>query len=324
MSKGDDKRKKIFEKYSSNLQFLIDNGFITGISLKYDKTYICPICMDQFSSEDLDVTKSNHLTLEDVPPKSLGGRPCVLTCKKCNNAAGHKIDSQLYARMYEMDQQKFVSGSSFKARFRQDDEIVQGEVTVGEDGKIKVKNSYKNNNRAKLDTFIDGISPKTGNPVMNIEFIPSKIDFKGLQVALLKTAYLLCFEKFGYAVINDACYNIVREQIQNPNLDIYPTQFWFQGPFNENQYGVHISTNVGLECFMVIFPLKSHTNRVFGAILPIKTTPIIEIVAGFHASLALGLDQPAYFDRHNHPQGYLDNLAAVTQISDAVTLMRSR
>lgn len=41
----------------------------------------------------------NPLTLEDAPPKSLGGKAHVLTCKECNNKAGQKIDYHLTERM---------------------------------------------------------------------------------------------------------------------------------------------------------------------------------------------------------------------------------
>jgi len=84
MTDGEKKRKFIFDRYSENLLFLKSKNII-DIELKYDKTYICPLCLDQFSETALDQTIENPLSLEDAPPKSLGGKAKILTCKKCNN-----------------------------------------------------------------------------------------------------------------------------------------------------------------------------------------------------------------------------------------------
>ena len=41
---------------------------------------------------------AGELTDEDVPPKSSGGRPLVLTCKPCNNTAGSKLDASAHRK----------------------------------------------------------------------------------------------------------------------------------------------------------------------------------------------------------------------------------
>jgi hypothetical protein len=324
MSQGNQRRERIFGIYSTNLHFLNDNGLIPHIDLEFEKTFICPGCMRQFSPDDLNTSKTNHLTLEDVPPKSLGGKANILTCFECNNNAGTKIDVHLYSRLFEMDKRNFVKGSSFHAKFTQGSEVVQGEVNVGHDGTITVKHRDKQNKKDHLEKFMKDVSPTTGNPVMNIEFYPTRIDFKRLQVALLKTAYLQCFEKYGYLIINDPIFDQVREQIKNPDLDIYPSQFWFVGPFKEQNQGVHFVTNEGLECMMSIFPLQSYITRVFGVILPIRSNPIIEVVAGFHASIALEVDYSAVFERFDHPSGYLSDTAAIEPVRELIQTLKNR
>lgn len=65
MSKGEDKRQSIFNVHKNGLNLLIDNGFLTG-----DKDlYLCPICLQPRK----DLNSDDTLTLEDAPPKSLGG-----------------------------------------------------------------------------------------------------------------------------------------------------------------------------------------------------------------------------------------------------------
>lgn len=314
MNQGQLLRKRLFDKYSANLHLLHDEGLLTHLHLPYDQTFICPICLGPFSVADLDTSRENHLTLEDVPPKSLGGKPTILTCKECNNTAGQQIDVQLFNRMFDIDKRKFIPGTNFHARFSQDGEITQGEVTVQDDGTINIKQSYKHNKKDKLDNFVSGISPSTGNPLMNIEFYPTKFNFKRLEVALLKSAYLQCFEKYGYAFITDPIFDQVRDQIKNPDADLYPTKAWFLGPFKEENEGSHFVSNPALECIMSIFTLKSLTKRTFGVVLPIKDPEVIKVVAAFHASIALEVDQPADFQRFEHPAGYLVNLANIQEV----------
>src|SRR5687767_11490489 len=103
MSKGEDKRHIIFNKYKENLNFLVDNAFLNS-----DKdVYICPICL----KKHFDLNSDDPLTLEDAPPKSLGGTANTLTCKSCNNTAGYKIDFHLTERLRELDSAKFIPGT---------------------------------------------------------------------------------------------------------------------------------------------------------------------------------------------------------------------
>ena len=63
MSKKLKSREKLFDKFSKQLHLLKNEGLI-DIDLKYDETYICPICLDQFEKADLISNKTkNFLTL---------------------------------------------------------------------------------------------------------------------------------------------------------------------------------------------------------------------------------------------------------------------
>jgi len=323
MSKTIDQRSRIFAIYAENLDLLHKSGLLNGLKLEFDQTYICPLCTRQFSSKDLDTALKNHLTLEDAPPKSLGGTANILTCKECNNIAGYKIDAHLQAGLRALDARKFLPGSEAKVKFIRGEEIVQGSIKVEGDGTIKAINSYKNNHAVKLDNYIKNISPKAGKNLLRIEFVKPNSNDRRLQVGLLKTAYLLAFEKFGYAFILDSIYDPVREQIENPDADIYPMQFWFTGPYTADQIGVHIVKNNGIECFMSFFSLNTSITRIFSAILPLKKNPILQIVAGFHAYLALNTGE-AEFLRLNNPAGYLSNLDAIKELYKITEELRSR
>lgn len=53
-------------------------------------TYVCPVCRKPFTVQDL---AESRLSIEHVPPRSVGGRELLLTCVECNNTAGTKLDA---------------------------------------------------------------------------------------------------------------------------------------------------------------------------------------------------------------------------------------
>src|SRR6266853_6998366 len=53
-------------------------------------TYVCPICCSPFTVEALN---DRRLSVEHVPPQSVGGRELLLTCTTCNNTDGTKLDA---------------------------------------------------------------------------------------------------------------------------------------------------------------------------------------------------------------------------------------
>jgi len=80
MSKKE-RRLKIF-RYGSKAIAKYTNGD--------SSLYYCPICGDGYP--ELSAISGEELTLEDVPPKSIGGKPILLTCRRCNSSAGHTMD----------------------------------------------------------------------------------------------------------------------------------------------------------------------------------------------------------------------------------------
>ncbi len=275
------KRQAIFDKYSANLNLLVSEGLLPGLTKKYDKTYICPICLKHFSEADLDVNLKNHLTLEDAPPASLGGNANTLTCKSCNNGCGTNIDWHLVERMREMDREQFLPGTIFEAWFRKGALKVKGLISVMKDGKHKVKFDIKHNNPQILKQFLEHIDSEkaTGDSMLKPILPESKVDVKKLQLALLKSAYMLVFSKFGYSFILDEAYNRVREQLLNPEIDIYPTNFWFHHFSLKEIPDVPFIIEKGLQSIMPTFSLSTNLSlRVFYSIIPLTTKPIENVI----------------------------------------------
>lgn len=278
MTDGDKKRRSIFDKYSANLNLLIKHGLV-NITLQYDRVYICPLCKEQFPIEALDQKGRNPLTLEDAPPKSLGGKANILTCKACNNFCGQKIDYHLTERMKELDNSKFVPKVKFNANFELDGILVQGTICVEEDGVITAIHNEKTNHPSKLETYIKKILP---NKITNIIFTKTVVDPFIMQMALLKVGFLLAFEKYGYSFILHENYDKIRKQLRNPETKIYPTKFWFQAPFPEEAYGVPFVIEADLESIMPIFALKTKlTSRPFAVIIPLPNEEIDQTIHKF-------------------------------------------
>src|SRR5690606_35367754 len=137
MAKGIDKRLLIFEKFKNNLNLLIDNSFING---KRDN-YLYPICLRPHKH----INSDTPLTLEDAPPKALGGSVNTLTCKSCNNTAGHKIDFHLTERLREIDSGKFIPGTETPIKVNIDGETFQRseERRVGKERRSRRERKHK-------------------------------------------------------------------------------------------------------------------------------------------------------------------------------------
>lgn len=264
-----EKRQFLFEKYSKQLSDIVQ-ARLYDIKLAYDQTFICPICLNQFSVEDLDITKPNHLTLEDAPPYSLGGTANTLTCKKCNNESGHKIDFHLVEFLNELQIRNFSPNTEAKVTLEHKGEKVQGLLKIDNEGGITITHLFKNNNPHKLEKYVD----QTGRGDYPILFFKaSRVEAKKVEVALLKSAYILAFEHYGYALILSHAFDVVRQQILNPDDEIYPNGFWSkQNSYNEQSAGVHFITSKNYEGIMSIFILKTNngTKDGYGVYLPIS------------------------------------------------------
>lgn len=298
-NKKEKKREALFEKYANNLSLLKENGFI-DIDVPIDSSiYICPICLDHFTKDDLDQNVKNPLSLEDAPPKSLGGSQIILTCERCNNGLGSDIDWHLTERLKELEFKDKIPGSEQLGTFHIDDLITNGKIVVDNDGTTKAVHPKKMNNPEKLDKFIGIIRTRKKHPLFRHK--PSRIDPKKIQIALIKNAYLLMFEKFGYAIILNDEYNRVREQLLKPEKDIYPLNCWFQGPFPEDKIGVPFIKEKNLESIFALFKLKTKlAERIFGVILPLADTKIEDVITAlkerFKEEKQFTVDMEVYSD----------------------------
>lgn len=276
MSKGLAKRKQLFDKFSLQLGILRDKGFVRGRTFRFTTSYLCPLCLREFTGGDLyDTPGKNFLTLEDAPPDSLGGSKIALTCKECNSRAGHTLDFHLTETIREIDASYFYPGKTERGILDYEGKRLSVELTRKEDGTIQAYHRIKNNDPNILDRFIYGINEGTIGPIVNVKPPPSRVDPRKVIIALLKTHYIITFSKFGYLFLMDKIYNPIREQILNPHKATFEYSHFIPDQFSESQVGTYYVTSKGIESILNVFLLRTpYSKTVFGAVLPVPTIAV--------------------------------------------------
>jgi len=256
------------------------------------------------------IDENNFLTLEDAPPKSLGGKANTLTCKKCNNEAGKKIDFHLAERMKELDNKLFLPNTEFKALTNIDGVILRTTISIDDKGEMSIFHSTKDNNSNILKPIIEKFGK---DKIINFNFIKSRVIPENLEYAILKTAFLILFQKTGYSLIIDKTYDLIREQIYNPSKRIYPENFWGYNT-NKMKPGLYFVMNKSLKCVMVVFDLTSEkSKRSFTALLPLPNTGLDKIITQMKTTISISKKiELKMYDGNN--DDYINNLTSIHKL----------
>jgi len=305
VNKSQKKKLTIFKLFSQNLEWVKEHPSIS-FHPDFSNGYICPLCFDVFYEKDLQPTEENYLTLEDIPPASLGGKPLALTCKTCNSRSGHELDIHLLKNLLETDSQLFLPNSKTNATFELHGNKINGTLEIDNNGTVKIDLQSKRSAPKEANQFMkDMFPPKTiYNPLFYIDKLfddefktPTfKMRFnqtsneRRAEIALLRIAYLLAYSTFGNGFfINGGLYK-VREQILNPDKDILPRVFWLKYDFPKENEGINIiSLPKELRSFLVVFNLKTKSqSRQFGIVLPGPSSPSINVYDFITNQLCVG------------------------------------
>lgn len=262
-------RKKLFNKFSNQLHLLKQHGLI-DIELKYERTYICPLCLEQFQEDDLiSSPNKNFLTEEDAPPAKLFGSRIALTCKNCNSNAGHQIDNHLINRIRENDEAKFYKGSSQYGNIEFDASNITAEITSNGNGTLSVLHKIKKNNPNLLDKFIYTIKNKNVGLLLNLKPKDYKVNSERVNIALLKTSYIITFSKFGYIFLLDEFYDNIRNQIKDMSYG-YKGELFIVNQQKEENTGVYYVLNKGAKSILNVFNLKTdYSNTIVSSFIPL-------------------------------------------------------
>ncbi len=223
MSKKTEIRESIFKSFSKNFALISyrygDFSDSDGhrINTKENNFYVCPLCKILFTKESLNQTGPNPLTIEDLPPKSVGKKVLILTCKRCNNNAGGKLDHTIKSQIESEPFLKNIQDSEIDATFQlTNNSYARGKLVV--DGKDSYKfNLHHSTNQflsSKYDEYLLDLAKRN----LTLKF--SVPNIRILQIAYLRIGYLIFFRYFGYAYLFDPNIKKIWEQIVNPNVEI--------------------------------------------------------------------------------------------------------
>ncbi len=275
MKRSKDTREKIFDVFATNLTNVktllglklsgeLPDGTITEIN---QPMYICPLCLRGYTKVALDQNFHNPLTIEDVPPKSLGGKPLLLTCKECNSKGGYLLDSALNQHL--QSQWFLILSPGAK---------VVGKVSVNKLG--AVNSTIKFGEKREIFFQVDGKNYMVKKHIQELQSSESGGDINftvkipnptRATVAILKIGFLLSFNYLGNLMLLSPNIEKIVRQINHPDQKILPHTSVTK--INQDEHykkGLYFLTSPeNYRSFFVAFSLKiDGLSESFGVFIP--------------------------------------------------------
>jgi len=198
MSKRVSEFENLFDIYNRSLQIVWP-----GIA----DTFVCPLCMAPFKKEDI---YNGNLSLEHVPPRSIGAACKTMTCTRCNNTIGTKLQRFMAndVRRKELEAGKELK-KPFRARVRMPGLQFDAEITSA---------------AGRTWTAVSPLSIlppdlKSLEAARKIAGAKGSISLKGmgtkeaLDRAYLHSSYLALFSLLGYPYIMQPFIEEIRQHI---------------------------------------------------------------------------------------------------------------
>jgi len=163
--------------------------------------YLCPLCLkSHFIKTNSGVIGTSEFSLDHLPPQSVGGTYKIITCKKCNNDSGI-CEAELEKILnFAVDKTKTNAGISLKVHVvdKETGTAVPG-LALSKNGKTNIQfhENLKKYSK-KHSEFFDRLHSKKAK-TLTVQ-VPL-FDDKKIGLALLKSAYLLCFVWWGYEFV---------------------------------------------------------------------------------------------------------------------------
>lgn len=237
--------------------------------------YYCPICGVGYP-ESTAIT-GEDLTLEDVPPKSIGGKPLLLTCRRCNSSAGHTIDVCTANKRKFEEFGRVVCGQEKgtipSVKLSIADFNIRASICT--EHSFDVRPFPNANAPATIERYKEYLKNLAGNNSNGFEFklsISQKYNHRLFKLSQLKSAFLLIFVWLGYRYAFDPRLEVVRRQIQEPENDILGTRFWIEGNESMPSNKVMLLRKplsvflVSFDGFSIVLPSLKSTEDIYNAL----------------------------------------------------------
>lgn len=233
-----------------------------SVTFSLRDAYVCPLCQLQL---DVAALGRGQLTAEHVPPASRGGKKIILTCRTCNNAAGHGVDAEAARRDEAAQFERVIRygnpGNAGRLTLTWGNQPLTIDASVGDDGVTELKIVGTANDPARVKAaqeFMTALSAagKTDGYTMQgtsfVRFHPRKA-----RISDLRAAYLACCAKFGYRYAFHPALDSIRAQIAAPDKKILELWWFDKNPRAANstiticdQAGIVIVTFSGTTVFL--------------------------------------------------------------------------
>jgi hypothetical protein len=212
-----EKRERLFDRFSADLG---------EYHAPYGTYCVCPLC--KLAYDRSAVAESGPLSLEHCIPRSLGGSACVLSCKKCNNQAGGKVDAHLQKKFRHDD---FFQGVglvpvdgflTLEGHRVGVDLLHQRAEVPGEKSTLMIR--MINNDRCSDPKVREEVSRAFRERTVKRLGIRPNIRYSPWKASLtaIKSAYLLMFRQFGHGYLLSDAAEVVRRQLVEPQTRLIP------------------------------------------------------------------------------------------------------
>lgn len=266
--------EKLFERYAKNWSVVKEHPNLVVSPTPPDSIF-CPICFRVF-----DRSMMSYLSLEHVPPKSLGGKVRTITCTECNNKAGAHLEGHLTNSVKFTGFLQGVPGAEFNATYTVNgsDFPLQATVRHPNPHNWHLIGDPKRTKPGEIERAEAKLREDTEDACFTIHFepfIPSRSD-----IAVLRIAYLWAFSVFGYSFLIDRNLEIIRQQINSPRTKILSADWIITADFPDELIGINMIIEPEiLRSFLVVVDLveKLGTKVRKGVVLPIPIMPASDL-----------------------------------------------
>jgi len=196
---------------------------------KYENKYPCPLCLDPFPIEAI---ADRRLTVEHIPPESVGGSELLLTCAPCNNKSGTTFDAEATKVDRLRSLAKGTHSSAVPAQFSVNGLPVNGDLFIADANQPDPSAEYEfsiepqagggiyfapveriNNptDFARFDQAWNGL----GTAPLRISFSPRiRVDQARASVSWIRSAYLAAFAVLGWHYALQEVFEPLRAQLK--------------------------------------------------------------------------------------------------------------
>jgi hypothetical protein len=190
--------------------------------------YACPVCLVVYPQA---AVTARVLTIEDVPPKALGGRPMLLTCVRCNSSAGTNLDAHAAQKAIADAFVRGIITPKVRATSYIDGIPLRGTAQSTEDGISLVGVPRQNDPRIEA-AYMRALDSLANDKDASHRFsftVHTRFDEARARLSYIRASYLAAFAGLGWPYILRSIMQPIRDQLKSPKPQLLET-YIFRDP----------------------------------------------------------------------------------------------